>query len=145
MIRGLIHSLFMALPQKKRLRIAGWRFQKMRETFYRETRLDVAAKGLRNRETLLERLNTLEKRHRSRQWLTWPVFQAVAKRMVAGDDFATALKPLFRARNTRFLILLVRRRVKTLRCGGLSLPGWLRMPRVCWRRRPRWRWRIRRS
>jgi type II secretory pathway component PulF len=83
----------MALPPQQRMRIARWRFQKLREGFYRETRLDVSAKGLRNRETLLERLNVLEKRHRARKWLTWPVFHAIARRMVAGDDFATALKP----------------------------------------------------
>jgi len=122
-IRGLIHSLFMALPQKKRLRIAGWRFQKMRETFYRETRLDVAAKGLRNRETLLERLNTLEKRHRSRQWLTWPVFQAVAKRMVAGDDFATALKPFIPSQEYTLLDIAGTSTREDAAVRGLELAG----------------------
>ncbi|WP_175772985.1 type II secretion system protein [Paraburkholderia phenazinium] len=92
MIRGTIYSLFMSLPQKERMRIATWRFGKIRESFYRETRLDVVSKGLRNRETLLERLTTLEKRYRSRKALVWPVFQSVAKNMVAGDDFALALK-----------------------------------------------------
>ena len=120
-MRALTHSLFMALPQKQRLRIARWRFQKIRETFYRETRLDVAAKGLRNRETLLERLNTLEKRHRSRQWLTWPVFQAVAKRMVAGDDFATALKPFIPSQEYTLLDIAATSTQKDAAVRGLEL------------------------
>lgn len=93
MIRGFLYALFMVLPYKERMRIATWRFGKIRESFYRETRLDVAAKGLRNRETLLERLTTLEKRHRGRKGFAWPVFQAMARRMVAGDDFASAIRP----------------------------------------------------
>jgi type II secretory pathway component PulF len=93
MIRGLIYALFMALPHKERMRVATWRFGKLRENFYRETRLDVAAKGLRNRETLLERLTTLEKRHRYRKSVAWLVFHAMARRMVAGDDFASAIRP----------------------------------------------------
>jgi len=92
-IRGLVYALFMLLPQKERMRVATWRFSKLRENLYRETRLDVAAKGLRNRETLLERLTTLEKRHRSRKGLAWPVFHAIARRMVAGDNFASAMRP----------------------------------------------------
>jgi hypothetical protein len=93
-ITSILYRLFMALPRDERMRIATWRFQRMRETFYRETRLDVAAKGLRNRETLLERLTTLERRHRSRKAFVWPAFQAIARRMQAGDDFATAMKRL---------------------------------------------------
>ncbi len=53
MIRAILYTLFMALPRGERMRIATWRFQTMRESFYRETRLDVVSKGLRNRETLL--------------------------------------------------------------------------------------------
>jgi hypothetical protein len=83
----------MTLPQQERMRVATWRFRKVRENFYRETRLDVAVKGLRNRETLLERLTTLEQRNRSRKSLVWPVFQAIARRMRAGDDFALAIRP----------------------------------------------------
>jgi hypothetical protein len=42
---------------------AKWRFQKVRETFYRESRLDIEqTTGLRNRETLIERLQVLKKR-----------------------------------------------------------------------------------
>lgn len=92
MIRASIYSVFMMLPVAQRLRIATWRFQKVRERFYRETRLDVAAKGLRNRETLLERVTVLEKRHRARRSLAWPAFQAIGKRMREGDSFAAALK-----------------------------------------------------
>lgn len=92
MIRGLVHTIFMSLPAGERMRVATWRFQKVRETFYRETRLDVAAKGLRNRETLLERLSVLETRYRSRKALVWLVYQEVANRMQAGDDFATAMR-----------------------------------------------------
>ncbi|WP_454872943.1 hypothetical protein [Paraburkholderia xenovorans] len=93
MIHGIVYTLFMMLPHKERMRVATWRFSKLRENFYRETRLDVAAKGLRNRETLLERLTTLEKRHRNRKGFAWPVFQAIAKRMVAGENFASAMRP----------------------------------------------------
>lgn len=93
MIRSFIHTLFMLLPQQERMRVATWRFRKVRENFYRETRLDVAVKGLRNRETLLERLTTLEQRNRSRKTLVWPVFQAIALRMRAGDNFALAIQP----------------------------------------------------
>jgi type II secretory pathway component PulF len=93
MIRRIIYTIFMALPHKERMRVATWRFGKLRENFYRETRLDVAAKGLRNRETLLERLTTLEKRHRDRKGIAWVVFHAIARRMVAGDDFASAIRP----------------------------------------------------
>ncbi|SDR54361.1 hypothetical protein SAMN05443245_7410 [Paraburkholderia fungorum] len=93
MIRSFIHAVFMMLPVQERMRVATWRFRKVRENFYRETRLDVAVKGLRNRETLLERLTTLEQRNRSRKTLVWPVFQAIARRMRAGDDFALAIRP----------------------------------------------------
>jgi type II secretory pathway component PulF len=92
MIRATVYSLFMMLPERERIRIAKRRFMAIRDTFYRETRLDVAAKGLRNRETLLERLTTLEKRHRGRRALVWPVFRAIAERMVAGDNFAQAMR-----------------------------------------------------
>ncbi|AMU04612.1 type II secretion system protein (plasmid) [Burkholderia cenocepacia] len=93
MIKSLIYSVFVVLPAKERLRLATLRFRAMREMFFRETRLDIAKKGLRNSETLLERLTTLEVRHRSRKNFSWPVFQKIAQRMRAGDDFATAIKP----------------------------------------------------
>jgi hypothetical protein len=96
-MRKTIHALFMMLPLQERMRIAKWRFGRMRESFYRETRLDVAAKGLRNRETLLGRLSVLESRHRGRHQLVWPVFQSMARRMQAGDDFADAMKPFIPA------------------------------------------------
>ncbi|TDN59092.1 type II secretion system protein [Paraburkholderia sp. BL10I2N1] len=93
MIRSLVYSVFMALPQKERMRVATWRFRRMREVFYSETRMDVATKGLRNRDTLLERLSTFETRYQSRKRLVWPVFQAITRRMQAGDDFAAAIRP----------------------------------------------------
>nr|WP_175753912.1 type II secretion system protein [Burkholderia ambifaria] len=93
MIKALVYWIVMALPATERMRVATWRFRALREMFYRETRLDVAKKGLRNSETLLERLTTLEQRHRSRKNLSWPAFQKIAQRMRAGDDFATAMKP----------------------------------------------------
>ena len=84
----------MILPAKERMRVAKWRFQKVRESFYRETRLDIVAKkGVRNRETMLERLTKLEKRSRSRKTLVWPAYQAIARRMQEGDNFAKAMKP----------------------------------------------------
>ncbi|AOJ73339.1 MULTISPECIES: hypothetical protein [Burkholderia] len=103
MIKSLVYSVFMMLPANERLRVATLRFRAMREMFYRETRLDVAKKGLRNSETLLERLTTLETRHRSRKNLTWPVFQKIAQRMRAGDDFATAIKSFIP--NDEFVLL----------------------------------------
>nr|WP_254217698.1 type II secretion system protein [Burkholderia multivorans] len=71
--------------------------------FYRETRLDVAKKGLRNSETLLERLDTLAGRHRKRKNMSWLAFQKIAQRMRAGDDFATAMKPFIP--NDEFVLL----------------------------------------
>jgi hypothetical protein len=93
MIGRLVYSIAMGLPRDHRLAIAKWRFAKARETFYEETRLDVAAKGLRNRETLLERVRTLEGRHRERRQIVWLVYQAIARRMVEGENFAIAMKP----------------------------------------------------
>ncbi|WGS55107.1 type II secretion system protein (plasmid) [Paraburkholderia sp. D15] len=93
MMRRLIHAVVMRLPENERMRIATWRFHKARESFYRETRLDVTTKGLRNRETLLERLGTHEERSRKRNTLLWPVYRAVGARMRAGDTFAQAMKP----------------------------------------------------
>ncbi|WP_407924056.1 type II secretion system protein [Burkholderia ubonensis] len=92
-MKSLIYSASMMLPANERMRVATWRFRAMREMFYRETRLDVAKKGLRNSETLLERLTTLEQRHRSRKNMAWLAFQKIAQRMRAGDDFAVAIKP----------------------------------------------------
>ncbi|BCF95132.1 type II secretion system protein [Paraburkholderia largidicola] len=93
MIRRLIYSMLMALPRDYRLAFAKARFRKARETFYEETKLDVATKGLRNRETLLERLRTLEKRHRERSQIVWIVYHEIGRRMVAGEPFARAMKP----------------------------------------------------
>jgi len=93
MIRRLTYSMLMALPRDYRLAFAKARFRKARETFYEETKLDVAAKGLRNRETLLERLRTLEKRHRERSQIVWIVYHEIGRRMVAGEPFAKAMKP----------------------------------------------------
>ncbi|MFM0082823.1 type II secretion system protein [Paraburkholderia sediminicola] len=94
MMKSLVYPIYMMLPHRERLRIATLSFRKMRESFYRETRLDVvASKGLRNRETLLERLTVLEKRHRGRKAFAWPVFHAIARSMQRGDDFAAAMRP----------------------------------------------------
>ncbi|RQV14921.1 type II secretion system protein [Burkholderia cenocepacia] len=103
MIKSFIYALFRMLPAKERLRVSAWRFRAMREMFYRETRLDIAKKGLRNSETLLERLDTLTDRHRKRKNLSWLAFQKIAQRMRAGDDFATAAKPFIP--NDEFVLL----------------------------------------
>ncbi|WP_155027581.1 type II secretion system protein [Burkholderia pseudomallei] len=103
MIKSFIYGLFRVLPPKERLRVSAWRFRAMREMFYRETRLDIAKKGLRNSETLLERLDTLEERHRKRKNLSWLAFQKIAQRMRAGDDFATAMKSFIP--NDEFVLL----------------------------------------
>ncbi|MCO1368733.1 type II secretion system protein [Burkholderia multivorans] len=103
MIKSIVYTLFRVLPPKERLRVSTWRFKAMREMFYRETRLDVAKKGLRNSETLLERLDTLAERHRKRKTMSWLAFQKIAQRMRAGDDFATAMKPFIP--NDEFVLL----------------------------------------
>ncbi|MCO8317283.1 type II secretion system protein [Burkholderia multivorans] len=103
MIKSIVYTLFRVLPLKERLRVSTWRFKAMREMFYRETRLDVAKKGLRNSETLLERLDTLAERHRKRKNMSWLAFQKIAQRMRAGDDFATAMKPFIP--NDEFVLL----------------------------------------
>ena len=81
------------LPERQQLAAARWRFQKVREDFYRETRLDIAAKGLRNTETLFDRLETYEKRNRARGRLEWRVFARVRETMQRGERFALAIKP----------------------------------------------------
>ena len=40
MIRQMLHSLFMLLPADERMRVATWRFARVRESFYTETRLE---------------------------------------------------------------------------------------------------------
>jgi hypothetical protein len=105
-IGQIVHFMFMALPAAERMRISKARFQKFRETFYRETRLDIEAqKGLRNRETLLERLKKFEDRYRSRRQLIWPVFHAISARMAKGDSFAAAMRPYIP--NDEFTLLSV--------------------------------------
>lgn len=75
------------------MRIARWRFQSVRETFYKETRLDIEKKGLRDVETLRERLQTYETRNRNRDRLEWKVFARVRERLVKGDSFSAAIRP----------------------------------------------------
>jgi type II secretory pathway component PulF len=81
------------LPERQQLAAARWRFQKLREDFYRETRLDIAAKGLRNTETLFDRLETFEKRNRARGQLEWRIFARIRETMQRGEPFALAIKP----------------------------------------------------
>ncbi|MCA8002843.1 type II secretion system F family protein [Burkholderia metallica] len=103
MIKSFFYALFRILPVTERLRVSTWRFKASRAMFYRETRLDVAKKGLRNSETLLERLDTLAERHRKRKNFSWLAFQKIGQRMRAGDDFATAIKPAIP--NDEFVLL----------------------------------------
>jgi type II secretory pathway component PulF len=92
--KGLFYSLVMRLPYKERMSVAKWRFQKVREDFYKESRLDIeATKGLRNRETLMERLGVLEDRARSRRQIVWLVYRAIRERLGKGDGFALSMKP----------------------------------------------------
>jgi type II secretory pathway component PulF len=81
------------LPERQREAYARWRFQKVREVFYRETRLDIAKKGLRNTETLFDRLETYEKRNRSRGQIVWTVFAKIRETMQRGESFSIAIKP----------------------------------------------------
>ncbi|CAE6832474.1 hypothetical protein R69746_06558 [Paraburkholderia aspalathi] len=122
MIKWLVYPVFMSLPHRERMRIATISFRRMREAFYRETRLDVvASKGVRNRETLLERLTVLEKRHRGRKGFVWPVFQAVARRMQQGDDFAAAMRPFIPSDEYALLELAAAATQKDAAVRGLEL------------------------
>ncbi len=89
----MITTFAKMLPVRQQLLVARWQFQKVREDFYRETRLDIAAKGLRNTETLFDRLETYEKRSRSRGKLEWRVFARIRETMQRGESFALAIKP----------------------------------------------------
>src|SRR5216683_1241147 len=79
------------LPARQQQALARWRFLAVRENFYRETRLDIAKKGLRNTETLSERLATLEERNRKRKKLVWKVFARMRDAMGRGDSFSVAI------------------------------------------------------
>jgi type II secretory pathway component PulF len=92
-IGRLLYPFAMRLPRKERLDLAKRRFQKVRESFYRESRLDIeATRGLRNRETLLERLEVLEARTRKRKQIVWLAYREIAGRMRQGDSLAMAMK-----------------------------------------------------
>lgn len=91
---GLFHSMLMRLPYKERMSVAKWRFQAVREDFYKESRLDIeATKGVRNRETLMERLSVLEQRARSRRQIAWLVYRAIGERLGKGEGLAMSMKP----------------------------------------------------
>jgi type II secretory pathway component PulF len=93
-IGRFLYPLLMRLPYKERMNIAKWRFTKVRESFYQESKLDIeATKGLRNRETLLERLAVLEGRARKRKQIAWLVYRAMGERLVKGDGLALSMKP----------------------------------------------------
>ncbi|MFM0418750.1 type II secretion system protein [Paraburkholderia aromaticivorans] len=89
----MFSSLVGLLPEATQMRVARWRFQGVRETFYKETRLDIEKKGLRDVETLRERLETYEKRNRTRGRIEWKVFARVRERLVKGDSFSAAIRP----------------------------------------------------
>ncbi|MBB3261263.1 type II secretion system protein [Paraburkholderia sp. WP4_3_2] len=94
MSKGLFYSMLMRLPYKERMSVAKWRFQKVREDFYKESRLDIeATKGLRNRETLMERLKVLEDRAHSRRQIIWLVYRQIGERLGKGDSLALSMKP----------------------------------------------------
>jgi hypothetical protein len=51
MIGHLFYPFLMRLPRKERMTLAKRRFQKVRESFYRESRLDIeATHSMRNRD-----------------------------------------------------------------------------------------------
>lgn len=94
MIGRLFYRCCMRLPHAERMKAATWRFQKVRETFYRESRLDIEqTTGLRNRETLIERLQVLKKRARDRGQIVWLAYDEMETRMRGGDGLALAIKP----------------------------------------------------
>ncbi|WP_321817931.1 MULTISPECIES: type II secretion system protein [unclassified Paraburkholderia] len=89
----LFYGVCMRLPRAERMKLARWRFQKVRETFYRESRLDIEqSTGLRNRETLIERLQVLKKRARDRGQIVWLAYDEMEERMRHGDGLALAIK-----------------------------------------------------
>jgi type II secretory pathway component PulF len=93
MFGRLIHLLIKLLPYKEQLNVAKWRFRKEREAFYVESMKDiVASKGLRNRETLSERLEVLEKRTKSRNQIVYLVYAEIRERLAHGDGLARAMK-----------------------------------------------------
>ena len=89
----MFHTLVKMLSERQQMTVARWRFQKVREDFYRETRLDIAVKGLRNTETLFDRLQTYEKRNRDRRRIVWRIFARVRETMQRGESFSIAIKP----------------------------------------------------
>ncbi|MFP3709233.1 type II secretion system F family protein [Paraburkholderia sp. SIMBA_009] len=94
MIGRLFYRVCMRLPRAERMKVAKWRFQKVREMFYRESRLDIEqTTGLRNRETLIERLQVLKKRARDRGQIVWLAYDEMETRMRHGDGLALAIKP----------------------------------------------------
>ena len=93
MIGRVFYGICMRLPRAERLKLAKWRFRKLRESFYRESRLDIEqATSLRNRETLIERLQVLKKRARERRQIVWLAYDAMEERMREGDSLALAIK-----------------------------------------------------
>ena len=89
----MLYQLATMLPERQQMGLARWSFQRVREDFYRETRLDIATKGLRNTETLFDRLETYEKRNRTRKKIVWRVFARIREAMLRGDSFSAAIKP----------------------------------------------------
>ncbi|WP_429359145.1 type II secretion system protein [Paraburkholderia sp. GAS32] len=76
------------------MKVAKWRFRKERETFYVESMKDiVATKGLRNKETLNERLTVLEKRNKGRYKIVHLVYGEIRDRLTKGDGLAVSMKP----------------------------------------------------
>jgi type II secretory pathway component PulF len=105
-IGRLFYALAMRLPRNERMRLAKWRFQSVRETFYQESRLDIeATRGLRNRETLMERLKVLEERARKRHQIVWLAYQAIGRRMAQGDGLGLAMKSFIPAEEYALLDL----------------------------------------
>jgi len=92
MLGRLIHRLIKLLPYSEQLNIAKWRFLKERESFYVESMKDIVAKGLRNRETLSERLEVLEKRTKARDQIVYLAYAEIRERLAHGDGLAHAMK-----------------------------------------------------
>lgn len=88
----MLNFLFSHLPYRLQFEIAKQRFNATRVDFYRETRLDIAKHGMRNKETLVARVDKHLKRAKGRGDSTWLVFSSVSKRLKAGDNVASALR-----------------------------------------------------
>ena len=88
----MLKFIFSRLPYTWQFEIAKQRFKAGRIDFYRETRLDIAKHGMRNKETLVARVNKHLARTKARGESTSLAFSSISNRLRAGDNVAAALR-----------------------------------------------------